>query len=154
MSNINAINTAVSGLKAQAKALENISGNIANSQTAGYKKVDTSFSDLMADVGVNDIRAGAVSAYGRSSNQLGGIAMRSENPTSLSVAGDGFFPVSDASGKMLFTRLGDFSMVLDPDSGARYLANGSGYRLMDVAYKTGEEGGIASSKLVTIPNTP
>ncbi|MCW5719729.1 MAG: flagellar hook-basal body complex protein [Devosia sp.] len=154
MSNINAMATAVTGLKAQAKALENISGNIANSQTAGYKKVDTSFSDLIADAGVKNVRSGAVGAYGRSSNTLGGDALRSDNPTSLSIAGEGFFPVSDAQGRMLYTRLGDFSLTLDPKSGDRYLVNGSGYRLMDVQYRTGDEGGIASSKIVTIPNTP
>lgn len=154
MSNINAINTAVTGLKAQAKALENISGNIANSQTAGYKKVDTSFSDLIADAGVKNVRSGAVSAYGRASNTLGGEAIRSANPTSMSIAGDGFFPVTDAEGRALYTRLGDFSLALDPKTGDRYLVNGSGHRLMDVQYRPGDDGGIASSSIVTIPNTP
>lgn len=154
MSNINAITTAVTGLKAQAKALENISGNIANSQTAGYKKVDTSFSDLIADAGVKNVRSGAVGAYGRSSNSLGGDAMRSDSPTSMSIAGDGFFPVADAEGRLLYTRLGDFSLTLDPKTGERYLVNGSGHRLQDVQYLAGDSGGIASSRSVTIPDTP
>lgn len=154
MSNINAINTAVTGLKAQAKALENISGNIANSQTAGYKKVDTSFSDLIADAGVKNVRSGAVNAYARSSNTLGGETMRSDNPTSMSIAGDGFFPVTDAEGRMLYTRLGDFNLALDPKTGDRYLVNGSGHRLMDVQYRPGDAGGVASSAIVTVPNTP
>ena len=38
-----ALTTAVAGLQAQSFALQNISGNIANSQTTGYKETDTSF---------------------------------------------------------------------------------------------------------------
>ena len=154
MSNINAITTAVSGLKAQAKALENISGNIANSQTAGFKKVDTSFSDLIADAGVKNVRSGAVAAYGRSSNTLGGQAMRSDSSTSMSISGNGFFPVADAEGRTLYTRLGDFRLELDPKSGERYLVNSSGHRLLDVQYVADEKGGIASQKNFTISNKP
>lgn len=154
MSNINAITTAVSGLKAQAKALENISGNIANSQTAGFKKVDTSFADLIADAGVKNVRSGAVAAYGRSSNMLGGQAMRADSPTSMSIAGNGFFPVADAEGRLLYTRLGDFRMELDPKSGERYLVNSSGHRLLDVQYETDEKGGIVSQQNLTISNKP
>ena len=42
-----ALTTAVGGLQAHSFALENISGNIANSQTTAYKRVDTSFLDLI-----------------------------------------------------------------------------------------------------------
>ena len=38
-----ALKTAVGGLQAQSYALENISGNIANSQTTAFKGIDTSF---------------------------------------------------------------------------------------------------------------
>ncbi|MBO6956328.1 MAG: flagellar biosynthesis protein FlgE, partial [Rhizobiales bacterium] len=44
-----ALNNAVSGLQSQAYALEQISGNIANSQTVGYKRAETSFADMVAD---------------------------------------------------------------------------------------------------------
>ena len=39
-----ALTTAVAGLQAQSFALQNISGNIANSQTTGYKETDTELS--------------------------------------------------------------------------------------------------------------
>jgi flagellar hook protein FlgE len=42
-----ALTTAVTGMRAQSFALENISGNIANSQTTAYKREDTSFVDLI-----------------------------------------------------------------------------------------------------------
>jgi flagellar hook protein FlgE len=38
----------VSGLQAQSFALQNISGNIANSQTTGYKDINTGFADLVS----------------------------------------------------------------------------------------------------------
>ena len=42
-----ALTTSVAGLKANSYALENISGNIANSQTTAFKRIDTSFMDLI-----------------------------------------------------------------------------------------------------------
>ena len=44
-----ALNTAVGGLQAQSFALQNISGNIANASTTGYKGIGTSFEDLIPD---------------------------------------------------------------------------------------------------------
>ncbi len=41
MSLFGAMNTAISGLSAQSSAFGNISDNVANSQTVGYKRVDT-----------------------------------------------------------------------------------------------------------------
>ena len=46
MSLFGAMNTAISGLTAQSSAFGNISDNVANSQTVGYKRVDTNFSRL------------------------------------------------------------------------------------------------------------
>lgn len=42
-----ALTTAVGGLRAQSYALENVSGNIANSQTTAFKRIDTFFLDLI-----------------------------------------------------------------------------------------------------------
>ena len=42
-----ALTTSVAGLRAQSYALENISGNIANAQTTGYKGIATAFCDLI-----------------------------------------------------------------------------------------------------------
>ena len=61
-----ALTTAVGGLQAQSYAIENISGNIANSQTTAFKRVDTSFSDLVSDSTVGQQKAGGVFAMSRS----------------------------------------------------------------------------------------
>jgi flagellar hook protein FlgE len=47
-----ALTSAVSGLQAQSFAMQNISGNIANSQTIAYKGINTSFSDLIPSASV------------------------------------------------------------------------------------------------------
>jgi flagellar hook protein FlgE len=59
-----ALNTSVGGLQAQSFALQNISGNIANAQTTGYKGITTAFSDLIPDSTTpNRQVAGGVTAY-------------------------------------------------------------------------------------------
>src|SRR5665647_1502095 len=62
-----ALNTSVAGLQAQSFALQNISGNIANAQTTGYKGIGTAFVDLVPDSTSPDRQvAGSVTAYARS----------------------------------------------------------------------------------------
>ena len=53
-----ALNTSVSGLQAQSFALQNISGNIANSSTVGYKGIGTSFEDLVPTSTTPDKQSG------------------------------------------------------------------------------------------------
>ena len=67
-----ALTTSVAGLRAQSFALENISGNIANSQTTGFKRIDTSFLDLIPDSGQRQQKAGSVTAASRSTNTVPG----------------------------------------------------------------------------------
>ncbi len=58
MSLFGAMNTAVSGLSAQSNAFGNISDNVANSQTVGYKRVDTSFIDYLTTSTCREQRPG------------------------------------------------------------------------------------------------
>ena len=67
-----AMTTAVSGLSAQAYALENISGNIANSQTTAFKRIETSFVDLIPDSGPKRELSGSVTGYSRATNTIQG----------------------------------------------------------------------------------
>lgn len=62
-----ALNTSVGGLQAQSFALQNISGNIANASTVGYKGINTSFEDLIPEsLTVDKQVAGGVTAHLRS----------------------------------------------------------------------------------------
>src|SRR5258706_9702944 len=59
-----ALNTAVGGLQAQSFALQNISGNIANASTTGYKGIRTSFEDLIPQAATPDRQvAGGVTPF-------------------------------------------------------------------------------------------
>jgi flagellar hook protein FlgE len=131
-----ALNSAVSGLRAQAFAMENISGNIANSQTIGFKRIDTTFADLVTGAGSSSKNqtSGMVLATSRSTNTVQGDIQASDNATYMAINGDGYFVVSSKisesdgnpvfSGFDLYTRRGDF----ETDKNG-YLVNGSGYYL-------------------------
>ena len=65
-----ALTTSVAGLQAQSFALQNISGNVANSQTTGYKETDTSFEDMVSAASVAQTYAnGVIAKFSR--HQLG-----------------------------------------------------------------------------------
>lgn len=129
-----AMTAAVGGLRAQAFALENVSGNIANSQTTGFKRVDTSFADLVPDSVPQLQLAGGVIARSRGTNNVQGDIQNAAVDTFMAINGDGYFIVQKPSGFPdgtpvftgvdLFSRRGDFS--LDKDG---YLVNGTGYYL-------------------------
>lgn len=120
MSLFGAMNTAISGLSAQSNAFGNISDNVANAQTVGYKRVDTSFIDYLttSNATVND--PGSVAARPDYVNNVQGTITQSDNPLSLAIAGQGFFAVSHKIGEAngvpafspqkYYTRAGDFQM--------------------------------------------
>ncbi len=76
-----ALTTSVAGLRANSYALENISGNIANSQTTAFKRIDTSFLDLIPDAGTSAQVAGSVTAQSRSTNTIAGSVQSSSVAT-------------------------------------------------------------------------
>ncbi len=129
-----ALTTAVTGMQAQSYALENISGNIANSRTAGFKRVDTSFSDLVPDSALNRQIAGSVASYSRATNTIQGDLNATRIDTNAAIHGDGFFVVDQRQSGVgastqfantnLYTRRGDFDFDADG-----YLVNGAGYYL-------------------------
>jgi flagellar hook protein FlgE len=143
-----ALTTAVTGLRAQSFALENISGNIANSQTTAFKRVDTSFQDLIPDNPPSKQLAGTVTASARETNTVQGDFQSASIGTFMAINGAGFFVVQKPenfvdgrptfSGSDLYTRRGDFQT--DKDG---YLVNGAGYFLMGIPVdaKTGNLSG-------------
>ena len=154
-----ALSTAVTGLKAQSFALENISGNIANSQTVGYKRVETSFVDLVPDGTPLKQTAGSVVANARATNTIQGDISTSQTATNMAINGQGFFVVQDKtgesdgyavfSGSNLYTRRGDFG--IDKEG---YLVNGAGLYLegLPIDATTGNVSGSVPS-VIKISNS-
>ena len=114
-----ALTTAVSGLQAQSFAMQNISGNIANSQTTAYKGIDTNFADLIPGDSVPTHQiAGGVIANSRATNNVQGTIQSTTSTTDMAVNGNGYFivqaPTSFNGNQPLFggidsyTRRGDF----------------------------------------------
>src|ERR1043166_2140771 len=86
-----AMTTAVGGLRAQSYALENVSGNIANSQTTAFKRVDTSFLDLIPQTALTAQLAGGVTTQSRSTNSVQGDVQSAQVATFMAINGAGFF---------------------------------------------------------------
>src|SRR5258705_11300217 len=88
-----ALTTAVTGMRAQSFALENVSGNIANSQTTAFKRMDTSFVDLIPDSSPSTQLAGNVTARSRSTNTVQGDIQSASVSTFMAINGNGYFVV-------------------------------------------------------------
>ncbi|MBB4361643.1 flagellar hook protein FlgE [Bradyrhizobium sp. CIR18] len=150
-----AMNTSVGGLQAQSYALQNISGNIANSSTTGYKGIGTSFVDLIPDSSVPSKQvAGGVTANAKATITTQGTISGSTVATNMAITGDGFFSIQKASGVVdnvpvftgvtYYTRRGDFQLNANGN-----LVNGAGYYLMGVTVdpKTGNPTGSVANVL-------
>ena len=134
MSLFSAINTAISGLTAQSKSFGNISEDVANSQTTGFKRVDTSFSDYLTTSTPADNEPGAVVAHPDYVNNVQGNITQTDNPLGMAIAGQGFFAVSQSTGSVgnattfdpqqYYSRAGDFTM-----NAQGYLVNSGGQYL-------------------------
>jgi len=143
-----ALTTSVAGMRAQSFALENISGNIANSQTTAFKRIDSSFLDLIPDASPGRQIAGSVTSMSRSTNTVQGDVQAASISTFMAINGEGFFSVQKPGGFSdnlpvfdgvdRYTRRGDFQL---DKSG--YLVNGAGYYLMGIPVdaKTGNLAG-------------
>ena len=85
-----ALTTAVGGLRAQSYALENVSGNIANSQTTAFKRIDTSFLDLIPQTSLTAQLAGGVTTQSRTTNSVQGDVQSASVATFMAINGNGF----------------------------------------------------------------
>lgn len=132
-----AMTTAVSGLRAQSYAMENISGNIANSRTTGFKRVDTSFVDLIPDTPRGRELAGSVAGFSLATNTVQGDLNTTGIGTNVAINGEGYFVVQERTGYAgntptfagidLYTRRGDFQI-----DRSGYMVNGAGFYLKGI----------------------
>jgi flagellar hook protein FlgE len=151
--------TAVSGIKAQSYAMQNVSGNIANSQTVGFKRMETNFVDMMPEMPFKQESPRAVTVYGRTTNTIQGDLLKTEVSTNMAVNGQGYFVVQKRTGLVdnkpvfekedLYTRRGDFT--LDKNG---YLINGAGYYLKGTSIDPATGNVSTSAGVVNISQDP
>ena len=117
---IKALNTAATGLQAQATNMEVISNNLANISTTGFKKSRAEFEDLMYQTVKEPGQASGQNAVSPTGVQVGlgvktgavqkdfthGSAIITKNPFDLQIEGNGFFQVQNPDGQVGYTRDG------------------------------------------------
>ncbi len=124
---IRALKAAASGMLAQQLNLDNISNNLANVNTTGFKKGQMQFQDLMyqvldpAGMTANQTAPEPVQleighgvrpvAITRSFEQ--GTLTQTDNPLDLAISGEGFFQILMPDGRVLYTR--DGNLEISPD---------------------------------------
>ncbi len=135
MALVRAMNSAISGLRAQQFVIDTVGNNLANATTTAFKSGRVEFQSLLSQTlrfgsapsgflgGIDPLQIGlgtGISTTTRNFNQ--GELETTGRPTDLAVSGSGFFIVRDAQGGLLFTRDGGFSinpanMLHDPGTG-------------------------------------
>lgn len=119
---IRALFTAAAGMQAQQLNLDNISNNLANVNTAGFKRSRIDFQDLFYQtfrpsgaptVSGAEIPVGIQVGHGTKpiATQriyVQGDPQETENPLDLLIEGDGFFQVLRPDGTIAYTRAGNF----------------------------------------------
>jgi len=135
--------TAASGMTSQMLQIDNISNNLANVNTTGFKRERVEFKSLMYET-MRRADLDPVNMTGRPVNlQVGhgvrpsavsrvfmqGPLQRTENHTDIAIEGDGWFRVRRNFDEYFFTRDGSFKLMPMED-GALMLATSDGFPVM------------------------
>lgn len=130
--------SALSGAIAREQAMGNISNNLANINTTGYRRAQVSFESILRGERQTQ-QAGGIN-YSRIrrnySDFSGGPLRQTEDPLNFAINGDGFFKIQGATGP-LYTRRGDFMV-----NGEGVLTTSNNLPVLD-----------ASNSPITIPDT-
>src|SRR5579859_758996 len=122
MSLFASLTTAITGLNAQQDAIANISDNISNAQTVGFKEINTTFQNLVTSSTPQLNQPGGVTAQPLYDNATAGNLTPSAVTTNLAISGAGFFQVKAPpapagqgqspifSQQNLYTQAGDFTL--------------------------------------------
>ena len=110
------LSAGISGLTSNASRLASISDNIANSNTYGYKRVETDYHSMVNSSSGGNYSAGGVRTTSQRFIDQGGSVVTTNNSTDLAVPGRGFLPVGttaelqNANGplQMMLTSTGSF----------------------------------------------
>jgi flagellar basal-body rod protein FlgG len=105
--------TAAAGMAAQQQRMDALSNDVANTNTAGYKRVRVGFRDLVYQAdGPGGVRTGsgaAAAQIGRGYEQ--GALQQTGQPFDLAIQGDGYFQVRRSdTGQVALSRNGSFQV--------------------------------------------
>jgi len=149
--------SAISGLQAHQARLDVIGNNIANVNTVGYKASRMTFKEIFSQT-IKGASAPQGNGGGTNPQQIGlgvaiasidtlftrGGAQRTDNPTDLSIDGNGFFIVSNGE-SILYTRAGNFSFDSNGD-----LVTPDGYKVLGWMSTDGKTVNTDTGNLVPI----
>ena len=90
----------------QERRMEQSTNNLANVNTAGYKKENTAFSEMLFTAASGQQRVGK--AIRITTNHAQGTTENTGNPLDLAITGDGYFKIQTAGG-IRYTRAGEFT---------------------------------------------
>src|SRR5687768_7468379 len=124
---IRTLYSAASGMTAQQMNVDNISHNLANANTVGYKMRRAQFQDLLYQTMVQPGAAAGSQTTIPTGLQVGlgaravsneivftqGSFVASSNPLDLVIEGRGFFQVRRPTGEVAYTRAGQFHLDRD-----------------------------------------
>jgi flagellar basal-body rod protein FlgG len=162
---IRGIYTASSGMQVEALRQEAIANNLANLNTAGFKKdmatisarenmhlkrtnnpVDKGPLAGTAKLGIGDLGTGVLlDRFVKNFEQ--GDLRETENPLDMALQGEGFFTVQGADGEKLYTRAGDFVRDgqgrLADKSGRLVLGQNGPITIPDGKFQVGTDGTVS-----------
>lgn len=115
---IDALHIANSGLTANQAWIDNISNNVANMQTVGFKRSQVNFHSIVKADGANVAGAGTLApAMGAGAGvELGAASLdfssgdvrATSGAYDVAIQGKGFFEIALTSGDVMYTRIGGF----------------------------------------------
>ena len=126
-----ALDSALSGLTAEAARLSSISSNVANSSTVGYKASETDFESMVLGTGNGASSVAGATPVSWSDISTAGQIQSTGVNTDIAINGQGFMVVKDsptANGSTYLTQAGSFR----PDANGN-LVNAGGYFLQGQA---------------------
>lgn len=106
-----AFSNALSGLNANSLAIDTVSGNLANLNTAGYSDEQVSFQDLLSGINTQSSTSVSGSVVAQAASQFSqGSIQSTGQPYNAAIQGNGFFVLNAPDGAQSFTREGDFTV--------------------------------------------
>ena len=137
----------MSGLQGYSRGLKVIANNTANMNTPGFKSSSLQFSDMFYSGSATNGSATNFGQIGHGLNTNGtslnfkqGDLRQTGNPLDLAMDGDGLFTLKDSSGKLFYTKAGQFEfnsdgILVNRADGSKVMGRDSNGQLTELSVK-------------------